>query len=166
MSEYICKKATQQDIEIHFKEKSEKSPRDSMIFDIWKNMVLDRINNNLAIVYYGYIDGHVVCEITAALKPEVIKNPKDVIDEKTVYLMNIETDEGYRKKGYFSKLLTFALADLKSLGYERVTLSYYTDEKNNEEIYKAKGFIEPIKKSSTVLPNGEKKELQYCGKKL
>ncbi len=84
-----------------------------------------------SIVYYGILNGKIICEMTAILDRSVVQNSDKLVDEKTAYVCAFRTIEQYQRKGYFSKLFRFAIDDLKSRGYEKVTLGVEPTETEN-----------------------------------
>jgi len=163
LSKYICKEASTEDIDNFFKDKIKDNPNDTYFR---REITIDRVVKGYAIVYYGMIDGKVISECTAIINPAAKVNISDIVNEDTAYLMNIETNINYRNKGYFTELLNYVLSDLKEKGFTKVTLSVYSDSELNKKIYASKGFTESIKKTTTILPNGEKKISEYYGKQL
>ena len=80
--------------------------------------------------------------------------------------MAFRTIEEYQGQGYFSKLFNYMIEDLKSKGYESVTLGVEPDEKKNKEIYSKYGFTEHIKDATEFYPDGSAIEVEYYRKYL
>lgn len=166
MSNYICKIPTieelikKQDYEIaHAVE-----DKDNWI--VWKEKAIKRYKNKQIIPYYGFLDGKIICEATAAISKVGVENSFKLVDEKTAYLYAFRTIEEYQGKGYFSKLFKYMLEDLKNKGYEKVTIGVEPTELKNKKIYQKYGFIEHIKDAKEIYPNGEEVEVEYYGKYL
>ena len=116
--------------------------------------------------YYGILDGQIISEATAILDGTIAQNSAGLVDEKTVYLSAFRTITEYQGKGYFSKLFWFMLDDLKSRGYEKVTLGVEPAEVENKEIYFHYGFTEHIKNGVETYPDGTRIDVEYYGKIL
>lgn len=164
MKEYICKIATVDEMETKwdYEIKKHKSPN----WLIWKTQALERVKNRQSIVYYGFFSGKAVCELTAMLDKNTVQNSDGLVDEKTAYLCAFRTVEKYQGKGYFSKLFRFMLDDLKSRGYEKVTLGVEPAETENLKIYQHFGFDEFIKSAKEIYPDGTAIDVDYYGRVL
>lgn len=163
--DYICKIATKEEVEAMFDFHIANSNKKENWIK-WKALEVDDMVNNRTINYHGVLDGKTICEATAAIDNKNIQNSEGLIDDKTSYLMAFRTLPEYRGKGYFSILFNFMLNDLKSRGYERVTLGVEPQELINKKIYSHYGFNEFIKTGIEVEPDGNKIEVEYYSKSL
>ena len=166
MSNYVCKIATIEEMNIKWDYEIDRAEEDKENWIIWKKANLERFQKGQIIPYYGLLDGIIICECTAVLSPEVIKDSENLINDKTVYLEAFRTIEEYQGQGYFSKLFRFMIEDLKSRGYEKATLGVEPQEKKNKEIYFKYGFTEHIKDAIDTYPDGTKIYVEYYGKNL
>lgn len=151
MKNYICKIASVDEMKIkwNYEIKKHKSPN----WKIWKVESIERVKNGQCIVYYGILNGKIICETTAMLDKSIIQNSDGLVDDKTAYLCAFRTVDKYQGKGYFSKLFNFMINDLKSKGYEKVTLGVEPTETKNLKIYKHLGFNEYIKFAQEAYPD-------------
>ena len=102
MKNYICKIASVDEMKIkwNYEIKKHKSPN----WKIWKVESIERVKNGQCIVYYGILNGKIICETTAMLDKSIIQNSDGLVDDKTAYLCAFRTVDKYQGKGYFSKL--------------------------------------------------------------
>lgn len=161
MKEYICKIATIDEMERKWNYEIKKNKSNN--WKIWKAEATERAKNGQCIVYYGILNGKIICEATAMLDKTIVQNSDDLVDDRTVYLCAFRTIEQYQGKGYFSKLLKFMIDDLKSKGYEKVTLGVEPSETNNLKIYQHLGFNEFIKSAQETYPDGTVINVDYYG---
>lgn len=164
MKNYICKIASVDEMEIkwNYEIKKHKSPN----WKIWKVESIERVKNGQCIVYYGILNGKIICETTAMIDKNIVQNSDGLVDDKTVYLCAFRTVDKYQGKGYFSKLFNFMINDLKSKGYEKVTLGVEPTETKNLKIYKHLGFNEYIKFAQETYPDGTVIDVDYYGMEL
>ena len=166
MSNYVCKIATIEEMNIKWDYEINRAIDDKSNWITWKKDNIERFKKGYIIPYYGLLDGKIICECTAALNKSIVQNSESLVDKKTAYLMAFRTIEEYQGQGYFSKLFKYMLEDLKSKGYERVTLGVEPEEENNKAIYNKYGFIEHIKNGKEVYPDGTSVEVEYYGKSI
>ena len=166
MDNYVCKIASIEDIASMFDYYIETDIDEKENWIKWKENALDNNKNNRSINYHGVLNGKIICESTAAISKEGYQNSDDLIDDKTAYLLAFRTLPEYRNKGYFSKLFNFMISDLKSRGYERVTIGVEPEEIRNKEIYKHYGFTEHIKDCDEINPDGTVIKVEYYSKNL
>ena len=166
MNNYICKIASLDELEKKWQYEIDNATNDKDNWVKWKKQMIDRYNLRKIIPYYGILNGKIICECTAAIDPSVIQNSENLIDEKTAYLFAFRTITEYQNQGYFSKLFKFMLDDLRTKGYERVTLGVEPKEKRNKAIYTKYGFTEHIKDAKEIYPDGTIIDVEYYGKKL
>ena len=166
MNDYICKIATLEDIIKKYDYEIEQATYDKDNWIIWKSNAIERYNKNLSITYIGLLNGVIICECTAAIDASIVQNSEGLVNDKTAYLFAFRTIEEYQGQGYFSKLFKYMIEDLKSKGYERVTLGVEPEELKNKAIYTKYGFTEHIKEAKEVYPDGTIIDVEYYGKNL
>lgn len=166
MSEYICKIASLEEMSNKWDYEIARADKDKENWIIWKKSSIEHMVEKKSIPYYGILDGQIISEATAILDGTIAQNSDGLVDEKTAYLSAFRTIPEYQGKGYFSKLFWFMLADLKSRGYEKVTLGVEPEEVENKEIYFHYGFMEHIKNGVEVYPDGTQIDVEYYGKYL
>lgn len=111
------------------------------------------------ILYQGFLNDEEITQLIANTKSE---STKLGIDGKyIVYINDFKTKEVYRNKGYFAKLLKFALEDLKSKGYQMATLGVNSERKELIETYKKYGFDMYYGNMPWVNENGEEEIINY-----
>lgn len=164
MKEYICKIATIDEMEVKWNYEIKKHKNSN--WKIWKHESISRVKNGQSIVYYGVLNGEIICETTAMLDKSIVQNCEGLVDDKTVYLCAFRTVEKYQGKGYFSNLFDFMINDLKNRGYEKVTLGVEPAEIKNLEIYHHLGFNTFIKSAQEIYPDGTVIDVDYYGMEL
>lgn len=164
MKEYICKIATIDEMEARWNYEIRKNK--SSNWKVWKSEAIERVENGQSIAYYGLLNGRTICEATAMLDKSIVQNCDGLVDDNTAYLCAFRTNEKYRGKGYFSKLFSFMINDLKNRGYEKVTLGVEPAEADNLKIYRHLGFNEFIKAAQEVYPDSTAINVDYYGMKL
>lgn len=164
MKDYSCKIASIDEMEIKWNYEIGKHKNSNWI--IWKAEAIARVKNGQSIVYYGILNGKIICEATAMLDKTAVQNSDGLVDDKTAYLCAFRTIEKYQGKGYFSKLFRFMIDDLKSKGYKKVTLGVEPNETENLKIYKHLGFKEFLKSARETYPDGTVVDVDYYGMKL
>ncbi len=163
--EYICKIATLDEMNKKWNYEIEHND-DKSNWIIWKKKYIDRFNKGLIIPYYGILGDKIICECTAVIDASVVNDNNILVNDNTAYLMAFRTITKYQGKGYFSKLFSYMLEDLKNRGYKKVTIGVEPLEVNNKEIYKHLGFTEYIGKSNNVYPVGTIIDVEYYYKML
>ncbi len=163
-TDLVCKVASIDEMETKWNYEIKKHK--SHNWEIWKSEAIERVKNGQCIAYYGILNGTILCEATAMLDKNIVQNYEGLVDNKTVYLCAFRTIEKYRGKGYFSNLFKFMIGDLKSKGYEKVTLGVEPTETENLKIYKHLGFDEFIKSAQETYPDGTVIDVDYYGMKL
>ena len=166
MDNYVCKIATIEEMNTKWDYEIDNATSDKDNWIIWKRENIERFQKGLIIPYYGFLNGKIICECTAALNPSIVQNSDNLVDEKTAYLTAFRTIKEYEGKGYFSKLFKFMIQDLKNRGYEKATLGVEPDETKNKTIYFNYGFNKHIKDSKEVYPDGTEIDVEYYGKNL
>ena len=88
MKNYICKIASVDEMEIKWYEiEKHKSPN----WKIWKVESIERVKNGHCIVYYGILNGKIICETTAMidtgnlLKEPITNTPVIVVEHTLLY---------------------------------------------------------------------------------
>lgn len=163
---YICKIATIEEMNIKCNYEISIATNDKENCVIWKKENIKKYQEGKIIPYYGIHDGQIICEATAALTSDIVKNSDKLVDDTTAYLTAFRTNKEYEGKGYFSKLYKFMEEDLKNKGYLLLTLGVEPEEVRNYQIYRHYGFKEFIKSDVETYPNGEKIDVNYYGKRL
>ena len=166
MNEYICKIASLEEMDNKWDYEIAHAGDDRENWIIWKKSSIENAQKGKLLSYYGLLDGQIISEATAILDASIAQNSDGLVDEKTAYLSAFRTIPEYQGKGYFSKLFWFMLEDLKSRGYEKVTLGVEPEEAENKKIYFHYGFTEHIKNGVEVYPDGTKIDVEYYGKYL
>lgn len=131
----------------------EKIHPDNAVWKIYKQRSIKNVRDNKSIVYYGILNGRVISEATAMLSDNPdIQNIEGLADSSTIYLSAFRTIEEYQGKGYFSELYKFMENDLKSRGYNKLTLGVEPSEVKNMMIYFKYGFTDYIKTAYETEP--------------
>lgn len=164
MKEYICKIASIEEIEAKWN--CEIKKHKSQNWKTWKAEAIERVRKGQSIAYYGILNGKIICEATAMFDKSIVQNGDDLVDDKTAYLCAFRAIEKYQGKGYFSKLFRFMINDLKSKGYEKVTLGVEPNETKNLKIYQHLGFNEFIKSAQEIYPDKTVIDVDYYGMNL
>lgn len=164
MKEYICKMAAIDEIEVKWNYEIKKHKNSN--WKIWKHESISRVKNGQSIVYYGVLNGEIICEATAMFDKSIVQNCEGLIDDKTVYLCAFRTVEKHQGKGYFSRLFQFMIDDLKRRGYKKVTLGVEPVEIDNLKIYQHLGFDTFIKSAQEIYPDGTVIDVDYYGMDL
>lgn len=164
MKEYICKIATIDEMEVKWNYEIKKQKNSN--WKIWKHESISRVKNGQSIVYYGVLNGEIICEATAMFDKSIVQNCEGLVDDKTVYLCAFRTVEKHQGKGYFSRLFQFMIDDLKRRGYKKVTLGVEPVEIDNLKIYQHLGFDTFIKSAQEIYPDGTVIDVDYYGMDL
>ena len=71
MKNYICKIASVDEMKIkwNYEIKKHKSPN----WKIWKVESIERVKNGQCIVYYGILNGKIICETTAMIDKNIVQ---------------------------------------------------------------------------------------------
>lgn len=165
MKEYVCKIASLDEMEAKWNYEIENHKNDDN-WIIWKNEATERLKNGQIVTYYGILNSEIISEATAMLDKSIVQNGENLVDENTAYLCAFRTVKKHQKKGYFSKLFRFMIADLKNRGYTKATLGVEPSDEKNLAIYKKYGFSEYIKSSQEKYPDGTIIDVDYYGKNI
>ena len=166
MNKYICKIASLEEMNTKWDYEIAHADEDKENWIIWKKSYIEHMQEGKAIPYYGILNGQIISEATTILDGSIAQNSEGLVDTKTAYLSAFRTIPEYQGKGYFSKLFGDMLEDLKSRGYEKVTLGVEPQEIENKAIYFHYGFTEHIKNGVECYPDGTTIDVEYYGKKL
>lgn len=164
MCKYICKIAAVDEMEAKWNYEIKKHKSDN--WKVWKAEAIERVRNGQGIAYYGILNSKIICEATAMLDKSIIQNFEGLVDDETAYLCAFRTVEKYQGMGYFSRLFRFMIDDLKSRGYEKVTLGVEPAETDNLKLYQHLGFNEFIKSAQETYPDGTVINVDYYRMKL
>lgn len=157
---YICKIASPEEMEQKWDyEISVHSEKGNWI--IWKDEAIESFRSGRSIPYYGILDGTVICEATAVLKPDFTE-PED----RAAELCAFRTIKAFRGRGYFSRLMDFMLEDLKQKGYVRAIVGVEPHEAVNKAIYRHWGFTEYLCTDTETYPDGTVIQVEFFGKTL
>lgn len=164
METYVCKIASVDEMERkwNYEIKKHKGPN----WKIWKDESIERVRTGQSIAYYGIFEDKIICETTAMLDKNIVQNSDGLVDDKTAYLCAFRTIDKYQGKGCFSKLFQFMINDLKSRGYEKVTLGVEPNETDNLKIYQHLGFNKLIKSAQETYPDATIIDVDYYGMEL
>lgn len=166
MENYICKIANIDEMNIKWDYEIEHASEDRYNWIRWKNNAIKNVKEEKCIVYYGILNGKIICEATANINPDIVQNSNNLVNTSTAYLSAFRTIKEYQAKGYFSKLFKFMLDDLKKRGYEKVTLGVEPSEVKNMLIYFNYGFDTYIKTDTETYPDGTIVDVNYYSKNL
>ncbi len=164
--EYICKRASLCEMERKWNSEIERNKEDRENWIVWKQRNLERFKKGQIIVWYGILDGIIICEATAAVHPDAVQNACQLVDQKTAYLSAFRTLPEYQNRGHFSKLFSFMIDDLQNSGFQNASIGVEADDLNNKEIYSHFGFTEFIKSAEEIWPDGTRIQVDYYRKNL
>ena len=157
---YICKIASPEEMEQKWDyEISIHAEKENWI--AWKAEAIEGCRSGRSIPYYGILDGTVICEATAILKPELKQVPEQMAE-----LCAFRTNSAYRGQGYFSKLKDFMLKDLKQKGYAKAVVGVEPEETMNREMYHHWGFTEYLCSETETYPDGTVIRVDFFVKSL
>lgn len=100
---YICKIASKEEIAKKFDYEISIHKEDEDNWIKWKEEALN-IPDGKRIVYYGILDGKIICEATAAISKDACQNSDGLVDEKIAYLFAFRTD--IENRDIFQNFLT------------------------------------------------------------
>ena len=103
-SQFVCKIASLEEFTRKWAIEIQRHPGDNN-WRVWRLEALHRFLTGRSVPYYGFLDGTAVCEATALLDPATVQNGAGMMEEHTVYLCAFRTEEPFRGKGYFSRLM-------------------------------------------------------------
>ncbi|MCI7084466.1 MAG: GNAT family N-acetyltransferase [Tenericutes bacterium] len=144
MNNYICKIATIEEMNIKWDYEINNHP-DDISWKEYKVKFIESAKKGNRISYYGILNNKIICEATAIINKEDVKELEEIFDGKTAYLCAFRTIKEEENKGYFGKLYRFMEDDLKSKGYNRLVLGVEPSEVRNIQIYFKKGFTNYLK---------------------
>lgn len=180
MSEnYVCKIASEDEVIAKWDALVAQHPTEPN-WVVWKAETLIDVRSGKNIPYYGILDSEIICEAyatpnydpasesggapTASAEPptDTVQTPQS----PTAYLSAFRTVKEHRGQGYFSKLMSFMLADLKQKGFKRAILGVEPEEAENKAMYRHWGFTEMIYVGTCTYPDGETIDVEYYTKAL
>lgn len=145
---FICRRATREDIENRWKYLIDIHPRNNS-WVVYRENTLKNFDAGNIIVYYGLLDDRIMCEMCAYIKEAAfigdIDDPSGLLNKNMAYLAAFRTDKEFEGQGYFSQLYKFAENDLKLLGYTELSLGVGPEAVRNMEIYFHLGYRDYIK---------------------
>ena len=161
--QYVCKVASPDEMERKWDyEISLHADRKNWI--VWKSEALEGARTGRSIPYYGILDGTVICEATAVPDPDF--GAADGESSRCVELCAFRTNQEYRGKGYFSRLMDFLQEDLKRKGYTKAVVGVEPEETLNREMYHHWGFTEYLCSDTETYPDGTVIHVDFFGKAL
>ena len=163
---YICRIASPEEMARKWQYEIDRHTADRGNWVIWREEALRNRREGKTIPYYGFLEGNIICEATAVICPDVLKNSEGLVDSRTAYLEAFRTNEPYRGKGYFSRQFRFMLDDLRGRGYTRATLGVETDDGQNKAIYAHYGFTRHIRTENDSYPDGTVIRVAYYAKEM
>ena len=163
LSGYVCKIADPGEMNRKWDDEiSRHAEKENWI--AWKSEAIESARMGRSIPYYGILDGTIICEATAVLKPGCGQAAGET--EPAVELCAFRTNKEYRGQGYFSRLMRFVQEDLKRKGYRKAIVGVEPDEKRNREIYRHWGFTELVSTGTETYPDGTVIRVEFYGKQL
>lgn len=153
MEKYICKIATLDEINSEWDKEIKNHPNDNR-WSIWKKENVRDVQNGTRVCYYGILNGKIISKAIAVISDKDIgmQNKEGLIGNKTAYLTAFSTLSKYQGHGYFSKLYRFFENDLKSKGFNKLTIGVEPCEVKNMKIYFNWGFDNYIKTAHEIYP--------------
>ena len=129
---------------------------------VWKDEAIAHFRAGTSLPYYGILDGQIICEATAVLRPGFAQPG----GEKAVELCAFRTVPEHRGDGYFSKLMDFLQRDLREKGYTLAVVGVEPHEARNKAIYRHWGFTALLCTGSETYPDGTVIAVEYYAKPL
>ncbi|MBQ4527007.1 MAG: GNAT family N-acetyltransferase [Clostridia bacterium] len=163
---YTVKIASPDDIEKYYDTRI-KNESDNEYLPHQKQKRLHSAKSKTAVFFYGYLDGEMICQASAAVstKDPYVQNKEHIMSEKCAYLFNFLTEKKYRGKGYFSKLYSYMENALREMGFEHLSLGVEPEDTENKERYKAYGFTELLYEGYEEF-DGMRIDVEYYRKSL
>lgn len=144
INNYECKLGTLEDMNTKWDYEINAHPGDISWIE-YKKKFIESFNKGNRISYYGFLDGKIICEVTAIINKDEMTNLEDIVDDKTAYLCAFRTIKEYENKGYFGKLYRYMENDLKEKGYNKLILGVEPSEVRNMQIYFKLGYTNFLK---------------------
>ena len=117
---------------------------DNILYPLAKKEFVEETAKGNRLVYIGLLNNEIICDLTVIINKEGIGKEagkiENIITDKRVFLCGIRTNKEYENKGYFSKLLNYAIEDLKTKGYYEYSISVESNNERALNIYKHLGF--------------------------
>lgn len=158
---FICKIASPEEMDRKWDYEIENNSDDRDNWITWKAEAISNCLSGASLPYYGILDGNIICEATAAIRPDQLPECGDLMDEHTAYLGAFRTVEQYRGKGCFPRLFSFMLEDLKQRGFTKYLLGVEPEETINKSIYAHWGFTELVRSGTNTYPDGTVIRVDY-----
>ncbi len=165
LGNYVCKIASIDEVIAKWDKLIAQNPEEPNWVS-WKAETIENVRTGRKIPYYGVLDGEIICEAYAEPGYDPAAEGGVSSEPGTVYLSAFRTDEGYRRKGFFSKLMAFMLADLKQKDFIRAIVGVEPWDTLNKELYRHWGFTELVYSGTCTYPDGEVIEVEYYAKTL
>lgn len=165
LGNYVCKIASIDEVIVK-RDKLIVQNLDEPNWVSWKAETIENVQTGRNIHYYGVLDGEIICEAYAELGYDPAAEGGIPPEPGTVYLSAFRTDEGYRGKGFFSKLMAFMLGDLKKKDFIRAIVGVEPWDTVNKELYRHWGFTELIYSRTCTYLDGEVIEVEYYAKRI
>ena len=162
---YICRIASPEDMELKWNQEILRHPGEKN-WTVWKAEAIANAQKGLSIPYYGFLNGKIICEATASLRPFSPQDGKGPDWEGAVELCAFRTVREYRGMGYFSRLKDFMLEDLRRKGYLKAVVGAEPCEEQNTAIYRHWGFDSPAGSGTETYPDGTVISVAFYGKRL
>ena len=142
---YITKIINASELEKIYDKKIAQNPADIHIPEQKMRRMKDAIAGT-KVFFGGFIDDELICEANATVSADDahVQNKEYVLSGNTAYLSAFLTKEPYRQKGYFSKLYAFMENELRSMGFEHLTIGVEPEDEKNRLMYYKWGYTELI----------------------
>lgn len=161
MGNYICKLATLDEV-INKANEEVKKHLNNKMWEIFKERAINNFKNKNTLVYVGILNDEIICEATAFIKEdgmrEEVNNLDGLLSKNMVYLSGFRTNKEFEGQGYFSKLFKYMENDLREKGYNKMCLGVEPCEVRNMQIYFKWGFTNYIKTNIEYLPSEDGKQ--------
>ena len=96
---FLCKIASLAEMNSKWEYEIAQSGKDRENWLIWKEENLEKYKQGHILLYYGILDGQIICEATAIIHPQAAQNSDGLVDSHTVYLSAFRTIDRFRGKG-------------------------------------------------------------------
>ncbi len=166
MCTLICKIPSLEELEQNWDREIREAGADRENWLAWKENSLRNFLAGRTLPYFGILDGRVVTQAVAHIRPEGVQNSRGLVDRETAYLSAFRTVPDCRGEGLFSELFRFMMEDLRKRDFRKVTLGVEPEEKANLAIYSHYGFTEFLKSCEEIYPDGTVIRVDYYGKTL
>lgn len=169
MEGYICKIATREELCKRWDYLNAIHPG-SQEWMGYRGFALRNFDDGSTITYLGFLNGEIVCEASAYVKPSAfvddISEPEGLLTDSMGYLAAFRTNEEYEGQGYFRRLYDFMENDMKSRGYTSLCLGVGPEAVRNIQIYFHLGYTEYLKTVIERTYDGEEDVILFYKKTL